>query len=195
MFDCREYIGSSSRNISRRWKEHLSDLRAGRHANRLLQTAWNAYGELFFSFRILELCPPDQCLDREQWWIDHAHPKYNISKIAGSPMTGRTLSPEHRAKIGASQIGRHHTPETLIKMSVAATGRKLSFAIKDKIRLSKTGRKNPHLGCKWTPERRALQRAINLGLKHTPASIVLMSIARKLWWKNHRLQSQSNPAL
>lgn len=139
------YIGSTARSIDRRWLEHRNELDAGTHANYRLQPDWKFYGESGFKFSIIEACPPDKCLGREQWFIDIFDPVYNISRIAGAPMKGRKQSPEARAKIGAasrgnkhclghypspetrakmgiSQAGRHHTPEARAKISAAMMG-------------------------------------------------------------------------
>jgi GIY-YIG catalytic domain len=49
-----EYIGQSA-NMEQRWREHATALRA-RAGNRVLQKAWDAYGESAFTFAILEKC-------------------------------------------------------------------------------------------------------------------------------------------
>jgi group I intron endonuclease len=45
------YVGSS-KNIRRRWKEHLQKLKSNNHQNILLQRSWNKYGENNFRFEI-----------------------------------------------------------------------------------------------------------------------------------------------
>ena len=50
-----------------------------------------------FRLEILEYCAPEECIKREQFYIDTLKPEYNILKIAGS------------------SLGHKHTEETLIK--------------------------------------------------------------------------------
>ena len=76
------YIGSSN-NIKRRWQKHKALLRHNKHQNSHLQAAWNKYGEDNFAFSIVELCPIDNLISREQYFIDSMNPEYNQSKIAG----------------------------------------------------------------------------------------------------------------
>ena len=131
IFDCKEYIGSAAHGFKKRWNQHLHDLRANRHHSHLLQTAWNTYGTHFFTFDILEECPPKKCIEREQWWMDEMKPEYNISRIAGSPFSGRKHTLETRIKMSNAQLGNKnalghkHTPETVAKMSAARTGKRL----------------------------------------------------------------------
>lgn len=46
----KRYIGSSI-HIEQRFKEHLRNLRANKHVNAHLQSAWNKYGEHSFVSR------------------------------------------------------------------------------------------------------------------------------------------------
>lgn len=48
------YIGSSN-DINRRWGEHRSLLKNGKHSNPHLQKCWNKYGSDYFIFSILEI--------------------------------------------------------------------------------------------------------------------------------------------
>lgn len=50
------YIGQTTRKPIKRWREHLYSLRANKHPNRYLQSAWNKYGENAFEFQILKQC-------------------------------------------------------------------------------------------------------------------------------------------
>jgi len=42
----------------------------------------NGYSD--FSVKILEYCTPDKVIEREQYYLDHLKPQYNILKRAGS---------------------------------------------------------------------------------------------------------------
>ncbi|KKN53709.1 hypothetical protein LCGC14_0599640 [marine sediment metagenome] len=51
-----QYIGSS-KHIWRRFADHRGALRAGKGHNKVLQFAWDVFGEAYFIFTILEECP------------------------------------------------------------------------------------------------------------------------------------------
>ena len=137
----KRYIGSAAK-LRRRWANHRSALRSGRHHSPPLQRAWNKYGEVAFTFRVLQPCPVAQLLFQEQRAIHGFTPDYNISIVAGAPMRGRKHSaltcaamskaargkPKtalHRARIAKGQLGNTrgpHTPATIAKMSAAHKG-------------------------------------------------------------------------
>lgn len=89
------YIGSSIR-AERRCIEHLSNLRAGRHASRRLSLAFEKYKGEGFASGILEECLPEQLEEREQFWIDTLKPRYN-SRLSADSNTGLRMSEKHRA--------------------------------------------------------------------------------------------------
>jgi group I intron endonuclease len=70
------YYGSS-KNIEKRWKTHLNQLRNKKHINCILQNAWNKYGEDSFIFEIVEECELKNLFDTEQKYIDTCG-DYNI---------------------------------------------------------------------------------------------------------------------
>lgn len=130
----KKYIGSSL-NIANRWNQHKRDLANNRHTNKHLQAAWNQYGSDSFAWCVIEKCPPENLLEREQFYL----PKdgtiealrqggyYNAYPIAGSPMgtkqsdessqkkseklKGRKFSEDHRRKIGEANSRRVFTDE------------------------------------------------------------------------------------
>lgn len=122
----KRYIGSSI-HIEQRFKEHLRNLRANKHVNAHLQSAWNKYGEHSFILEEVELCEPDQCLKVEQEYIDYYHAAdrkfgYNIDPYADH--AGNTLSEETRKKISEKAKGRKCSKEHHEKWSKIMTGRK-----------------------------------------------------------------------
>jgi group I intron endonuclease len=70
------YYGSS-KNIQKRWKTHLNQLRNKKHINCILQNAWNKYGEDNFIFEIVEECELENIFEVEQKYIDTCG-DYNI---------------------------------------------------------------------------------------------------------------------
>jgi group I intron endonuclease len=72
--DC--YYGSSI-NIEKRWYKHIYELKRGSHHNSILQRAWDKYGEVNFTFDLVEECDVNNLLSTEQKYLD-SKPKYNI---------------------------------------------------------------------------------------------------------------------
>ena len=62
------YIGQS-KNIKKRWHDHLQNLRQGTHINRHMQSAFQKYGKSAFSFSVIEECDASLLNEREQYWI------------------------------------------------------------------------------------------------------------------------------
>lgn len=164
------YIGSCARRVGgfgSRWNAHRRSLRRNTHHSIVLQRAWNKYGESAFKFDVLEICSPNECISREQHYIDALSPKYNILKTAGSCL-GRKASPETVRKLKnrscdwmrgdnnwnrdpsrrASQQKRfaeldpsgYITEESIRKMSNSLRGRSKSEQHKKHISLALTGR-------------------------------------------------------
>jgi group I intron endonuclease len=138
------YVGSAEL-ISKRWNQHRHLLRAGRHHNKPLQAAYSKYGDL--SFEVLLICERSDLLMYEQRAIDVLHPEYNILRVAGRVVgyehseetrrklsiahTGRSLSDEHRRRIGEStkEFFRNN-PESRAKIGRAHAGKVTSDATK-----------------------------------------------------------------
>jgi len=49
-------------------------------------------GHSKFSLTILEYCEPEQCIQREDYYLCSLPHEYNIAKKAGAPMCGRKHS-------------------------------------------------------------------------------------------------------
>lgn len=96
----RLYIGSS-KEFSVRWKRHLMELARGTHHSHFLQHAWNKYGADAFRFYIVERCPIEKLLEREQHYLDSLDPELNHCRIARSRL-GIKVRPEVRAKQSVS---------------------------------------------------------------------------------------------
>jgi len=63
----RLYVGSTVR-FSKRFKSHISSLKAGTHSNKFLQHDWNKCGEDSFIFEVIEVT--EEKLVREQYYLD-----------------------------------------------------------------------------------------------------------------------------
>jgi predicted GIY-YIG superfamily endonuclease len=96
-----QYVGSSNK-IERRWHEHRSTLRHGKHRSARLQAAWEKHGDAL-TFAVLEECAVEALNDREQHWIDVLKPELNTTPH----ITNVWVNPETRAKLRAV----HTSPE------------------------------------------------------------------------------------
>ncbi len=80
-----QYVGSAVW-FARRFRQHESDLRLGKHRSTYMQRAWKKYGESAFSFGILLVCTKDQAVYFEQRAIDRLQPVFNTARVAGSSL-------------------------------------------------------------------------------------------------------------
>lgn len=90
----RFYIGSAScinastskRGFLGRYNIHTKSLIENKHKNVILQNSFNKYGIDNFTFSIIEYCNPEDCKDKEQFYLDILQPFYpkgfNICKNA-----------------------------------------------------------------------------------------------------------------
>jgi group I intron endonuclease len=82
----KQYIGSTTMRFQKRFWHHINQLRKNKHKNSYLQHAWNRYGEDDFEFKILEICSKENCLKKEQEYLDTYNLLYNINPLAsGTP--------------------------------------------------------------------------------------------------------------
>lgn len=97
----KKYIGQS-KDISERWKKHISELNNNRHHNDYLQKSWDKYGEENFKFYVLEYCENDNLDERENYYIE----SYNtLDRDCG-----------YNLKSGG-QLHNHHSEEIRKKIS------------------------------------------------------------------------------
>ena len=183
------YVGSSSRSIAKRWREHRSCLSRGRHENQHLQRAWNKYGADMFAWEVIEHAEGrDAVLACEQRWIGHywggrmGVDCYNVLPTAGSTagyiaspetrakLRARTASPETRARLSAAGRGRTATPETRAKLRVAG----LAQSPETLAKIGAAGR-----GRVKSPETLAKMRAASLGRVKSPEALAKMSAAAR----------------
>jgi group I intron endonuclease len=141
------YIGSTATSFKDRWNGHKKALESGKHVNRYLQNAWNKYGAKYFDWYILETCKnKEDCLPREQFWIDHFTPYdrtlgYNIARSVTQNMLGVKHTEESRAKMRISQKGNLNRVKATIAAAIANKGKKRPLHVNEAVRKFQTGRK------------------------------------------------------
>lgn len=165
------YIGSTSTiGFEKRWKKHILDLNKNKHHSIYLQRSWNKYGADNFIFSIVEECSKDQCLIREQYYMNYMKPEYNICENAGNTL-GYKRSKKSKDKqskrmngCGNNFYGKHHTEETKQKLRDINRG---NWAGEKNPKYNKgykiVGNKNPFYGKKHTEETKKLISLTNKG--------------------------------
>jgi group I intron endonuclease len=129
----KSYVGSSV-NLRRRFTQYFSIKYLLLYSYMAINRALLKYGYSNFYLTILEYCDPSKCIEREQYYINHFKPEYNISPTAGAPMTDRNHSEETKKKISESRkgilLGKNHpmfginrSEETKQKISESRLGR------------------------------------------------------------------------
>lgn len=137
LIDGKKYVGSS-KNLYNRKSKHIYTLRTNSHRNCYLQRAFNKYGEVNFSFEIIEfVSTEEELLPREQYYIElyqvcDRDKGYNLIVDA----TRHIPSEETKLKISLAHQGKTISEETKIKMSLAQKGSK-------NYNYGKTGALNP----------------------------------------------------
>lgn len=89
--------------------------------NRTINKALIKYGYANFSLEILEYCEPEDCIKKEQYYIDLLNPEYNILKIAGSPL-GYNHSEESKRKISERMKGNKNAKNGLGRQRAEGAG-------------------------------------------------------------------------
>lgn len=158
------YVGKSI-DAHRRGNSHFLALRQGKHRNRLLQRAWNAYGEASFDFTILRRVSPAGLIVAEQEALDAMRAVYgdgrllNIMKDCVETRLGVAHTDETRARLRETQKALWKDPEyrrsQLPKLQAAAASAEAKAA-------RSAAAKQFH----GTPEQRALnsERARSYGV-------------------------------
>lgn len=131
----KKYIGSSNDIIKVRWPGHKKLLNANIHFSIHLQNSWNKYGEINFSFEIIEECLFEKLDEREGHWIEEYKswdPQFGYNTIRY--INGRkVLSEEIKKKISESHMGIRPNEEARKKMSESQKGKTLSKDTKKKM--------------------------------------------------------------
>ena len=106
------YVGRTVNCFSARWTNHRGQLRNNKHSNRILQQAWNKYGEDAFEFIVLEDLSHKSVKyihAIEQWWLRYCKGQYNISSDASkSIMAGVPMQETTKRKIGIANSGKNN---------------------------------------------------------------------------------------
>lgn len=126
----KSYIGSAACTKSNmktrigfnaRFLNHQTQLSKNKHRNAYLQNAYNLYGEESFTFEIVEFYHPDDCAEKEIYYMEVYQSMIyeNGFNIIKQPLTNYAgnFTQEHKDKISKSLTGRIRPVEDIVKFS------------------------------------------------------------------------------
>jgi hypothetical protein len=160
--------------------------------NALLHHGYSAFTLSILEFIDITSLSKDEAkkliLEREQYFLDSMNPKYNIQKIAGSPL-GQKRSEETKAKMSESGKGKllgiPKTKDHKAKLSEINKGENhpmfgRSHSEKTKVLMSEVrkGDKHPLFGKFHSDETRALMSESHKGKSHSADTKAKMSAAQ-----------------
>jgi group I intron endonuclease len=154
------YVGSAVLLI-RRYRQHKHRILSGIHQSRHLLHHVSKYGINTLSFELLEKCPTDLLIAREQHYLDTLRPfvdnGFNTSEIAGATVgvkhteytkkimsecrKGKKLSEETKRRMSAAQQGRKMSPESIEKMKRAQSNKSYGPEARRNMSIAHVGQK------------------------------------------------------
>jgi len=130
------YIGVTNNPKQRLW-EHFNDVKTNKHCNPYLSRILKKYPKQIIQTIVFE-GEKNVCYEYEEELRPSKNIGWNLNKGGDCPPSalGRTLSNEHKRKIGKANSGRVYvcSDKTKQKISVATTGKVLTEEHKQKIR-------------------------------------------------------------
>lgn len=164
------YVGSSV-NPKRRFSLHRRDLVAGVHHSRILQNAWNKYGESAFHFNVVEdVEDVNFMVAREQFWIwRNWSVLMNCCMVAGSPL-GIKRSAEQRKAASDSKKAFYATPKGRAIIDAMHAKNRGRIQSDEERAMRSSILKGKKCGRVWTEEQRAAHSIALTGRKMPPVS-------------------------
>lgn len=121
----RSYVGSTV-NFQQRKRQHLCDLRHGRHFSRHMQRAFAKHGESSFVFSVIEVVADvSDLVVREAHYIAILYPAFNSGHTWPTRL-GTTQSDVCKEKVSIANKGRVHTVTARRRISESLIGNKRS---------------------------------------------------------------------
>jgi group I intron endonuclease len=156
------YFGQSAQ-LKERWRQHLRHLRAGRHDNVRMQSAFKKYGEEAFSFSLILICAPT----KETMTLYEQHVLDFYFEALGDRLILNVMR-----ECVISHLGVKRRPETIERMSKSQAGRKKS---PEHVAAIKAARPP---GFHHSDESKAMMSAIHKAIPPHPNSIAALEAAR-----------------
>ncbi len=164
----RVYIGSS-KNVSKRFREHLKALQNGKHINTHLQSSFNKHGEDAFEFKVIEYTT--DLFEREAYYIAEYDLLYNMGSVGGG-----------------DNLTNHPNREDIIKRitkSCKTAYANASDEFKKNNKLRNSGESNPNYGKSHSEATR--QRMSNKRkqfFKDNPDAIISLRKGMEHYWNS-----------
>ena len=143
----KAYIGSSA-NIKRRWTEHKSLLKTGKHPNKQLQEDYNKYGADNFLYLTLINCKSQMLLKYESMYVllfdtRQVNKGYNITLPFNTQLYNTEYKPLYKAAV-QYKVQCIETGEIVAKKEICDSG-------KDYTNLNKhlQGKRQSYRGYHW----------------------------------------------
>jgi len=138
--DNGKVLVGSSKQIGLRWTQHCYRARKNKHENPYFQYAFNKYGESSFELRMLEECPENMLINREDAWMEYLQScnplfGYNLQNARRTYISERT-----RKKLSISHFGIRPSKATRRKMSKSGEGRIVTKRTREKLRKFNLGK-------------------------------------------------------
>lgn len=102
----RQYVGSTTRDLASRWKEHQWMLENAKHHSRGLQNAWSKYGKEAFEIAMLEVVELEVIEIRETYWIEELNTHKQGYNHGDTRRRGTERTTETRTRLAESQRKR-----------------------------------------------------------------------------------------
>jgi len=143
LVNSKKYVGQAQ-DIYVRIMAHIRELKRNVDNSKLLQKAWNKYGEENFKIYVIELAQIEKLNDMEIYYIaylrsHYSENGYNISYGGESVMRGLKHSQETKKKMSEIRIGTKQTDDTKRKISDSWKTRVVSEETRVKISISRMG--------------------------------------------------------
>lgn len=120
IIDNKKYIGQS-KDIEKRFKKHLTELKNNRHLNSYMQHSFNRYGIEYFVFEVIELCLEEELMNKEIFYIDKLK-SYNRNfgfNVEYGGLRNKKIAEETKRKISKSMTGIKKPLIVVEKMRIA----------------------------------------------------------------------------
>ncbi len=119
----RIYIGSSVELVTR-LQRHRWEMKNNVHHNPILQASYNKHGAESFQYEVIEKCPRDALVEREQYWMDFYKAAERGTGFNVIPKADRSeMAEETKRKISEANKGKPKSPETRERMKQAQQNR------------------------------------------------------------------------
>ncbi len=154
------YVGSANEKsgIAKRWSNHLSKLRQGKHKYHQLQNSWNQNVNNL-KWEILEECcgniSKEELASREKWWIDYCNKidGWTVINKQQNKITRRTqvsdITNMSLAQRGNNNPNARLTEEDVIKIKAILRNGSTYEQVADLFGVSESHIRNIDNGLKW----------------------------------------------